>query len=184
MQCPIPARNLIGRRQYRLYTGLAVVNTGGYPYVLSDTVPPTQYWIVWQVSAIAGKGTNVAGQTGTALLLLQNGSILPKTAAGSNPDDPFFLDYFNFTQRGFGPGAYGLRVDRFTLGTTGGGPLNGTFRNGDEVEMLARPLLVGPGETLMLWQQYSGTPANAGSKYEMRLALSVMLQNEDIEIEF
>jgi hypothetical protein len=184
MQCPIPALNLLTRRQYRLYTGQSVVNTGGYPYVLSDTVPNDTYWIVWQLSAISGKNAQVAGGTGTALLLLQNGAILPKLPAGNNPDDPFFLNYFAFNQRAFGPGAYGLRVDRFTLGTTGGNSLNGAFVVGDEVEMLDRPLLVGPGETLMLWQQYSGTPSNPGAKYEMRLALSVMLSTEDIEIEF
>jgi hypothetical protein len=94
----------------------------------------------------------------------------------------FFLNYNNFVHLGGNPGAYGLRVDRFNLGSVGAFDL--PARLGDEVQMLDKPLLVAPGESLMGWsQQYAAGPA-VGSLMEMRLAVSIMNQTDDVPVRF
>jgi hypothetical protein len=179
--CKITAYNLLQRRQYQRYVGQLTTAVGAYPYVVSPVVPITQYWIVWWLSLISGKGT-VTCSNPFVLYLLQNGATQPRTPAGNNPDDPFFLNYNNFVHLGGNPGAYGLRVDRFNLGSVGAFDL--PARLGDEVQMLDKPLLVAPGESLMGWsQQYAAGPA-VGSLMEMRLAVSIMNQTDDVPVRF
>lgn len=184
MTCPIPAQNLFARRQYRRYKGLSVAGTGGYPYVLAATVPYGQYWLVWQVSILGAKDFNAPSVAPELYLIQANAGKLPLLPAGNNPDDPFFLDYRNFTQRAFGPGAFGLRVDTGNLGSTGGNPFWLINTQGEEVALLKRPILVNQGETLMGWCQTAITPSNPSTSIEMRLQLAVMNQGDDIELEF
>jgi hypothetical protein len=179
--CPVTTWSLLTRRQYRRYQGLAVGAAGGYPWVLSDTVPSTKYWLVWWASIIEAVGVTFTNPS--ELYVIPNGATLPKKAPGVAPDDPFFLNYNGaLAGTASGPGLYGLRVDRYNLGTTGA--FNSPAHAGDEVQMLDKPMILGPGETLMGWcQQYTTAPA-ANAKLEMRLCVSIMDQAEELPLLF
>lgn len=179
--CPVTTWSLLTRRQYRRYQGLAATGgLGGYVWVLGDSVPTTKYWLVWWCSLIEAVGGTFTNPT--QLYVIPNGATLPKFAAGTVPDDPFFLNYQAAANKAAGPGAYGLRVDRYNLGSSGN--FNAPAHPGDEVQMLDKPLILGPGETLMGWVQQYTTAPGVGCKLEMRLAISIMDQAEELPLLF
>jgi hypothetical protein len=180
-QCKLTAFQLIARKQYRKYVGKVVVGGAGFPWVLADVVPSTKFWIVWALSVISGNAGGSGLTLGAQITLLQAGSVPPRNAAGTTGDDPFFLNYNAFPNREYGPGLYGLRVDRYHLTTEWDSFAN---RRGDEANMIRRPFLVGPGECLLAQQCQYGTPANPGASVEMRMAISIIDQSEEIPLGF
>lgn len=178
-QCKLTAFQLLARKQYRKYVGKPVVGTGGYPWVLGDVVPSSKFWIVWALSLLSGKASQGVS-LGAQVTLLQPGAVPPRNAAGTTGDDPFFLNYNNFGSREFGPGLYGLRIDRYHL--TGEWDSLNTI--GSEVKMFNRPFLVGPGECLLAQECQYGTPSNPAAVLEMRMAISIIDQAEEIPLGF
>lgn len=180
MSCKLTTWQLLQRRQYLKYQGLASVSINSYPYVLSATVPLSKYWVVWWLSLIVAPG--VAVNLPYEVIIIPNGVTPPLLAAGSNPDDVFFANYKGTAGKAYGPGAYGLRVDKFNLGSTGA--FDAPSNPGDECQMFDRPIIVGPGETLMGWlQQYAAGPAS-GAKLEMRMVVTQMDQTENLPLRF
>jgi hypothetical protein len=179
MGCKISRFQLVGRRQYHVFAGKPVVGSGGYPYVLAQTVPQNRYWLLWFASCISGNNSNIV-TLAPELIVIPNGANLPILAAGSNPDDPFFLNYKAFPGRAFGPAEYGLRVDQWAMSPAANNPV---FSNpGDEIPMLRHPILVGQGETLMGWSQQYGTPSDPGVYLELRICYTELLQTEDFQL--
>lgn len=167
--------DLLSRKQYRSYIGKPVVGTGGFPYVISDTVPFDRYWVLLAASGIIGNSAQkIVGPLN--LYVIPSGVTLPQIAAGSTPDDSFFLDYAAFPARAFGPPSRGLRIDDQ--------PFTGTLASGNQgtdFPMIRgeRFKLIGPGETLMVQEDYQYTPANPGALVEMRIMFAELLSSED-----
>lgn len=182
MQCKLSRFQLLSRRQYGLYAGKPAVGGGGYVYVVSDTVAQSRYRVLFFASLISGpsgaaSAINLPGQ----LIIIPNGVPLPTAAAGSVPDDPFFLNYFQFGGRAFGPSAAGIRIDNQATGAVADQDL--FSRTGDEMVMLKNRdfVLIGPGETVMGWQQQYGTASNPAIQMQMRLCYTDLQQTEDFD---
>ena len=96
MSCLLSKYQLLSRRQYRIATGIPISRSapGGYPYVISATVPQQRYWLVWFASIIAGDTPQQQVCPGSVQLnVIPNGTNVPTLPAGTSPDDPFFLAY-------------------------------------------------------------------------------------------
>ncbi len=181
MSCLLTKFQLLSRRQFLIAPGLPVVGSGGFPWVCSKTVPQNRYWLVWAVSLLAGNvSAGFSPPTPSQLIVIPNGINPPLLAAGSDPDDKFFLNYVAVPNRAYGPGIQGLRVDRWSLGS-GGNPASAYTHPGDEQPMLVDPILLSQGETLMGQSMQWGTPSDATVYLEMRYCYSEMLNTEDFQ---